>query len=144
MASTKYKEIYGRVITKLTDFDFAIAPTEEIESILSQYMDSAIVRFKFCKQSFEDKDDEKEDFNIDLTLEEKEILAGFVLLEYISSNYMVNPEVLKNELPSKDFSAFSKANFGGSLLNFHRYYKNDFNALLSRYTYSSGGLFAKK
>ena len=55
-------------------------------------------------------------FNVDLSDTEIEILSNYLLIEYIDSEYIRTPSLLKVQLPSSDFKVFSPANFLDKLM----------------------------
>ena len=109
--------------------------TEEVKDYLHDYLIPAISRFHVCRKDLNDRDDIIQVFNVDLSDTEIEILSNYLLLEYIDSEYIRVPTILKVSLPSNDFKAFSSANMIEKLMNMHKTYLSENETLLSRYAW---------
>ena len=66
---------------------------------------------------------------------EIEILSNYLLVEYIDSEYIRTPSLLKVQLPSSDFKVFSPANFLDKLVAMRSKYMSENETLLSRYAW---------
>ena len=82
-----------------------------------------------------DRDDIVQRFNVELSDIEIEILSNYLLIEYIDSEYVRTPSLLKVQLPSSDFKVFSPANFLDKLMAMHKTYVTENETLLSRYAW---------
>jgi hypothetical protein len=89
---TSYEVIYNKCLSKITDPQLAMLSEEDIEYMLSEWMQSAIAKFRKCKNDLSDRDDELKQFNSDLLDIEKEILAIMMAREWVSGqlNSVVN------------------------------------------------------
>lgn len=87
------------------------------------------------QKRFNDRDDIVERFNCDLSDVEIEIFSNYMLLEYIDSTYIRTSTLLKVNLSSTDFNAFSPANMLDKLMAMHKTYLAENEALLSRYAW---------
>lgn len=87
------------------------------------------------QKRFNDRDDIVERFNCDLSDMEIEIFSNYMLLEYIDSTYIRTSTLLKVNLSSTDFNAFSPANMLDKLMAMHKTYLAENEALLSRYAW---------
>ena len=138
--STSFTVIYESVLSKIKDYQLADLEEEDVYNILSDYLRPAIVSFRICKQDLTDRDSES--FACNLTDTEIEILANYMVINYLDSNYIRVPRALKQTLSSKDFNAFSPANQLEKLENLREMYRKDNETLLSRYSWlkpTSGG-----
>lgn len=133
--ATPYTTIYDNVLPKFKDFDIPLMTSDEVYEMLHEHLRPAIVAFHVCKKSLSDRDDLLSQFNIDLDDNEIEILSNFLLLDFIDSNYIRVPTVLKANLPSKDFIAFSGANFLDKLILMSNTYLQRNETLVSRYAW---------
>lgn len=133
--ATLYTVIYDNVLPKLKDFDIPLMEENEVYEILHEHLRPAIVSFYTCKKDLSNRDDIDGHFNDDLDDMEIEILSNYLLLSYIDSNYIRVPTVLKASLSSKDFNAFSPANFLDKLILMHNTYLKENETLLSRYSW---------
>lgn len=107
---TPYKDIYDRFLSKITDFDIVQLTPEEIYEVASVYLTAAIIEFSDCKQDLSDVDDDAQEFNVQLTKTEIEILANFMAIEFILSKYIRTQALLKYTLYSGDFETYSPSN----------------------------------
>lgn len=130
---TPYTELYSSVLSKIKDYTFLGLEENEIYEILSDYVRPAIVSFRICKVDLSDRDENG--FNTKLNDTEIEILSNYMVINYLDSNYIRVPTVLKQALPSKDFKAFSHANHLDKLKEIRDKYLTDNETLLSRYSW---------
>lgn len=133
--STPYEKIYENLLPKFRDYDIPYMTVEEVKETLHDYLIPAISRFHVCRKDLTDRDDLIETFNVELSDMEIEILSNFLLLEYIDSNYVRVPIVLKSHLSSKDFNTYSNANLLDKLMAMHTKFLSENEALLSRYAW---------
>lgn len=109
--------------------------TEEVKDFLHDFLIPAVSRFHVCRKDLDDRDDIIQRFNVDLSDIEIEILSNYLLIEYMDSEYIRTPSLLKVQLPSSDFKVFSPANFLDKLMAMHKTYKSENETLLSRYAW---------
>lgn len=133
--ATPYDLIYNNVLPKFKDFNIPTMDENDVREMLHEHLTAAIVSFHTCKKDLGDRDDELKQFNIDLSDNEIEILSNYILLSFIDSNYIRVPTVLKASLSSKDFNAFSPANFLDKLILMSNTYLSRNETLLSRYSW---------
>ena len=133
--ATPYEKIYENLLPKFRDYEIPLMTEDEVKDLLNDYIPPAISRFHVCEIDLTDIDEEQECFNSDLSENEIEILSNFVLLEYLDSNYVRTPTMLKATLSSSDFNAFSNANLLDKLLAMRTAYRKENETLLSRYAW---------
>lgn len=104
---------------------------EQIYNVLSDYLRPAIAAFRGCRQDLSQRNKVK--FKCKLTDAEIEILSNYMVIEYLDSNYIRVPLMLKPTLSSKDFNAFSPANHLSKALETRETFRKDNEAKLSRY-----------
>ena len=134
---TPYEKIYENLLPKFRSYEIPLMTEEEVKEYLHDYFIPAISRFHICRKDLSDRDDTKEQFNSELSDTEIEILSNYVLLEYIDSTYVRTPTLLKVNLSSSDFNAFSPANMLDKLMTMHKTYLAENETLLSRYAWMS-------
>lgn len=132
---TPYNKLYANLLPKFKNYDIPLMSIEEIEDMLKDYLVPAITRFHVCLKDLSDRNDDERVFNIDLDDNEIEILSNYMLIEFIDSNYIRVPSILKATLSSTDFNAFSPANLLSKLLDMRNTYLNENETLLSRYAW---------
>lgn len=132
---TSYEKLYDNLLPKFRSYEIPLMTTEEVKDYLHDYLTPAISRFHVCHKNLNDRDDILQRFNIELSDIEIEILSNYMLIEYIDSEYVRTPAILKVHLPSNDFRAFSPGNHLDKLLAMHDTYKKENETLLSRYAW---------
>lgn len=132
---TLYEEIYENLLPKFRSYEIPLMTTEEVKDYLHDFLIPAISRFHVCRKNLNDRDDYLQRFNVELSDIEIEILSNYLLLEYIDSTYVRTQTLLKVSLSSKDFNAFSPANFLDKLMAMHKTYLSENETLLSRYAW---------
>lgn len=133
--STPYEKIYENLLPKFRSYEIPMMNTDEVRDYLRDYLIPAIAKFHVCRKDLNDRDDILERFNVDLSNIEIEILSNYALLEYIDSTYIRTPTLLKVNLSSKDFNAFSPANMLDKLMAMRNKYLSENEALVSRYAW---------
>lgn len=133
--STPYEKLYENLLPKFRSYEIPLMTTEEVKDYLHDFLIPAISRFHVCRKDLKDRDDVIQQFNTELSDMEIEILSNYLLIEYIDSEYIRVPTVLKVSLPSSDFKAFSSANFLDKLMAMHKAYVAENETLLSRYAW---------
>ena len=74
-------------------------------------------------------------FNEELSNREIEILANYMILEYVDATYVRVPTLLKSNLSSTDFNAFSSANLLSKLNDLQERTRVDNETLLMWYAW---------
>jgi hypothetical protein len=137
--STSFDTVFQRFLNKVTDSDLASLLPDTIDSIMISFLQSAIVRFRKCKQNLEDYDLVLMQFNVDLSLTEIEILANWMRLEWLDQQ--VNRiELLRQSLSSKDYAMYSQANHLSSLISLREATFKDVLSLMKYYSYDNNDL----
>lgn len=141
--ATPFSNVFKRFLNKITDSQLLSIPTDNLDSIMTTFLESAIVRFRNCKHNLNDFDEDLQQFNSDLTLEETEILSLFMLFEYLNQNIM-RIELIKQSLSSKDYAQYSQAAHLNALLSLSDKLNADANRMLKYYSYNSNDLTGLK
>ena len=133
--ATPYEKLYENLLPKFRSYEIPLMSTEEVKDYLHDFLIPAISRFHVCRKDLNDRDDIIQRFNIELSDIEIEILSNYMLIEYIDSEYVRVPSLLKVQLPSSDFKYYSPANHLDKLMAMHETYKTENETLLSRYAW---------
>lgn len=133
--STPYTAIYENMLPKFRSYEIPLMTIEEVQEYLHDFIAPAIARFHICRKDLNDRDETLEQFNVDLSLTEIEIISNFALIEYIDSTYVRTATLLKVNLSSSDFNSYSPANMLDKLLAMHDTYRRENETLLSRYSW---------
>jgi uncharacterized protein YvpB len=137
--ATPFQTIFQRFLNKITDSDLASLPQINLESIMTEYLKSSIVRFRKCKQDLKNFDLVAQQFNIDLSMEEIEILSLWMKLEWLDQQ-IYKLELVKQRLAPKDFAMTSQANHLNSLTSLRDITVTDVNNLMKYYSYDNNDL----
>lgn len=132
---TSYETLYNNLLPKFRSYEIPFMTVEEVRDYLHDFLIPAISRFHVCRKDLNNRDDILQRFNVELSDIEVEILSNYLLIEYIDSEYIRVPSLLKVQLPSSDFKSFSSANFLEKLMNMHKTYVSENETLLSRYAW---------
>ena len=141
---TSYEQLYANLLPKFRSYDIPLMTTEQVKDYLHDFLIPAISRFHVCRKDLNDRDDILQRFNVELSDMEIEILSNYLLIEYIDSEYIRVPSLLKVQLPSSDFKVFSPANFLDKLMAMHKTYVKENETLLSRYAWMGAKEFGVK
>lgn len=134
---TPFSDIFQRFFNKVTDSDLALLPQENLDSIMQQFLQSAIVRFQKCKKDVNNIDTVNQTFNVLLNSVEIEILANWMKYEWIDQQTN-RIELLKQSLSSKDYAMYSQANHLDKLLTLKQQVYLENNQMIIDYSYSEG------
>ena len=132
---TSYEKIYERFLPKFRDYEIPVMPEDMVIERLHDYLVSATARFHVCRKNLSDRDDLLMRFNEELSDREIEILANYMILEYVDATYVRVPTLLKSNLSSTDFNAFSSANLLSKLNDLQERSRVDNETLLMWYAW---------
>lgn len=133
--ATPYEKLYENLLSKFRSYEIPLMTVEDVKDYLHDFLIPAISKFHVCRKDLNDRDDILQRFNVELSNTEVEILSNYMLIEYIDSEYVRTPSLLKVQLPSSDFKVFSPANFLDKLMAMHKTYVSENETLLSRYAW---------
>lgn len=103
MENTTYIQLADSLFNKIKSYDFLEMDETLAYEIVTDYIRPAIVKFQSCKQDLSDRDDELSQFNIVLSDDTFEILVNYMVIEWLTSNYILTWDALKSSLTSSDF-----------------------------------------
>jgi hypothetical protein len=135
--STSFDVIFKRFWNKVTDTDLGTLPTQNLESILIEFLQSAIVRFQKCNQDINTYDTVARTFNVNLTQVEIEILAEWMKYEWIDQQ-IEREELVEQSMSPKDYAMYSQANHLDKMILLKQNIYNEINQMITDYSYSSG------
>ena len=110
MTNTTYRELANAVFDKIKDIDFANMDEEIAYQIVISYMRSAIVAFQSATQDLSDRDDELAQFNFRLSDNTFVILVNYMIIELLTSNFILTSNALKSRLSTSDFHSLNLHN----------------------------------
>ncbi|MBF0793420.1 hypothetical protein [Mammaliicoccus lentus] len=138
---TDFTLIYDKFLSKITDFSMARLEQETLEADLKDRLKSALAYFP---QLSEDKKDLLDDsFLEDLTIEEQEIIATLMVINYLDK-FIISEDNMRILLNSKDYKQYSQATLLKELKTTKAHYQSDVNAMKNGYAFREKFKKAKK
>jgi len=142
--ATSYEVIYGFALSRFSDYDFLNYEDETREDILFGYMKSAQSDFlNICEYDLSDYDDAAGQYNVTLDDECIEILSLGVAYYWCSAKVM-NSELFRNVLNTKDYSFFSPSTLLTSLQSLRSSLQKEYKARIIEYSYIHGDIAGLK
>ena len=142
MANTTYKELADYVFRKIKDSDFAQMINEEIAyDIVIGYLRSAIVMFDNCKQDLSDRDDILQEFNYTLNDDTFIILCNYMVIEWLTSEFILTRQNLKARLSTSDYHKIDTKDMLGKALELRSMLKSENDQLAINKSYKDSKLF---
>lgn len=109
MAGTAFKEIYNKFKAKITDDMFMELTPGETDSLLKELLLNSLHNFEFPRVNIYDYNEELEEYNISLTTEEQNIIATYMIVEWLSQQ-LASVENTRMKYSGSDFKFTSQAN----------------------------------
>lgn len=103
MGNTTYQELADALFNKIKDYDYLSMNEATAYEIVINYIKPASVKFQSCTQDLDDRDDEIQEFNLKLSNTNFEILVNYMVIEWLTSNYILTNQALKARLSTTDF-----------------------------------------
>ena len=110
-------------------------------SIVISYIPKACLMFESCNQNLEDRDDEFQQFNFELSKTNFEILCNFMLITYLDTEYICVPQMLKSRLSSSDFHSLNLPNQLSKVMELRSMLKSENDQLAINKSYKDSKLF---
>ena len=138
--ATPYSKIYDRALAKLTDYDLAFLPEEDIRAMMHGWLNSSISKFRKCASDLSDRDDELNVFNVDLVDEEIEILALLMVCEWLEPQ--INSVTLTHQMfGGKEEKFYAQANQLAELKALRDGTRTEARKLMRDYSYFAGNSY---
>ena len=137
---TQYSTLYEKCLSKIEDPQLAMLPEEDLEGILHGWMTSAIAKHRKCTNDLSNRDEEKKQFNFDLTDLELEILGILMCREWVSGqlNSVVNTLQV---FSGKETKYYSQSSHLAELQALDDKWKLEAQHLSRDYTYTDNDYF---
>ena len=137
--ATPYTSIYERALFRLSDTKLARANDIERTYIMERHLHAAIADFQHkCMEDLA-RDAEMAEFYCDLSDEVQEILALGISYHWLSSQ-VLNNELLRNKLSTKDYQYFSPANLLRESTALRESVRKEYYRRMTDYTFDHGDL----
>jgi hypothetical protein len=137
---TSYESIYNVALSKITDPQLAMLPEEDLESMLYGWMKSAIAKHRRCTSDLSDRDENKKQFNTNLTDLEIEILGILMAREWVSGQLLSVTNTLQ-VFSGKETKYFSQAQHLAELQALDEKLRLEAQHLSRDYTYANNEYF---
>ena len=109
MQRTAFNEIYKRFKGKTTDDMYMELTPGETDSLLKELLLNSLHNFEFPRVDIYDYNEELEEYNISLTTEEQNIIAVYMIVEWLSQQ-LASVENVRMKYSGSDFKFTSQAN----------------------------------
>jgi hypothetical protein len=109
MQRTAFNEIYRRFKGKITDDMYMELTPGETDSLLKELLLNSLHNFEFPRVDIYDYNEELEEYNISLTAEEQNIIATYMIVEWLSQQ-LASVENVRMKYSGSDFKFTSQAN----------------------------------
>ena len=109
MQTTSFSEIYRRFKAKITDDMYMELTPAETDSLLKELLLNSLHNFEFPRVDIYDYNESLEEYNIKLTAEEQNIIATYMIVEWLSQQ-LANVENVRMKYSGSDFKFTSQAN----------------------------------
>ena len=142
--ATSFSVIYDRAVFRFQDSDWLKLFDSDKEEILRRYLYGAQAEFQpICLIDLSDRDDETQQYNQTLDEECIEILSLGVAVYWLSSKVM-NLDLLRNAMSTKDYSFFSPANLLKEAHALLKSFKSEYRNRVIEYSYNHGDIAGLK
>lgn len=141
MKNTTYQELADSLFNKIKSYDFLKMDEDIAYQIVIDYIRPAIVKFQSCKQDLSNRDDVLEQFNFVLTDDTFEILVNYMVIEWLTSNYILTWDALKSSLTSSDFKKIDTKDMLTKTMELRKTLMNENNQIGINKSYRNSDIF---
>lgn len=136
--STLYTDVYDVFLSKVTDYSFINLNQQGLlEDVLFKYLEFAVIEFEDnCRNSLE-FDDVNKCFVDDLTRQEKDILATYMILNYLDTK-ILDVKNMEQIITDADFKIYSQANHLKEMMNLQKKVQSDASSKVTKYSFKLG------
>ena len=109
MSNTKFAVVYDTFLSKITDDMYMELTIDDTRAMLEELLMSALHWFEFPRVNIFDYDKEIREFNVSLSAEEINIIATYMIVEWIGQQ-LASVENTRMKYSGSDFKFTSQAN----------------------------------
>ncbi|NLY47349.1 MAG: hypothetical protein GX053_15415 [Tissierella sp.] len=131
---TPYEVVFSKFVKNISDLDFISLDPDDLVETCTGYLDTACAEFMNCYQNLDDRDDNAQEFNINLLSIEAEILACIMTLNWLQPQ-IYKYQLIQVSLTDGDFRTHSPANQLKQLMDLHTKTEERYNRLMTQYSY---------
>lgn len=121
MTPTLFTDIYSSFFSKITDDMYMELTKVETEADAKDIMMNALPHFEFPRVDIYNFDEEIEEYNIELSKEEINIIATYMVVEWIGRQ-LANIDLTRMQYSGSDFKFTSQANHLAKLTELKKVY----------------------
>ncbi|WP_323709345.1 hypothetical protein [Mammaliicoccus sciuri] len=140
---TDFTLIYDKFLSKLTDFSYLQLEKEVLESDLKTRLIIALSDFTTLDEDKKLYDDHSDCFIENLSVEEQEILARLMVVNYLD-RFIFSEDLLKSSLNSKDYKQYSPTNLVKELRQLKSQFQSSVDTKMNAYSHSEAIKKARK
>lgn len=122
MQNTTFSQIYRRFKAKITDDMYMELTPVETDSLLKELLLNALHHFEFPRVDIYNYNEELEEYNISLTAEEQNIIATYMVVEWLSQQ-LASVENTRMKYSGSDFKFTSQANHMAKIQSMKKEYE---------------------
>ena len=119
---TAFDEIYNVFFSKITDDMYMELTETQTRKIVFQLFENALPWFEFPRFNIYDYSVELEEYNIDISKEEMNIIATYMIVEWLGQQ-LASVELTRMKYSGSDFKFTSQANHMHKLTNLKKEYE---------------------
>ena len=101
---TPYSEVFELFLGLISDPDLALLTEGMLDEQMLTYLNLSIVKFTYPKVNIRDKNDDEMQFNVELSIDEKAILANLMVIEWVKTQ-IHNIDLMENPMTVSDFTS---------------------------------------
>lgn len=121
MANTSFEVIYSKFLSKATDDMYLELSEQETQALLEELLIDALPWFEFPRVDVMAFDDELKEFDNELSQEEINIIATYMVVEWVGQQ-LANVENVRMKYSGQDFKFTSQANHLAKLVQLKKEY----------------------
>lgn len=122
MLGTTFEQIYNRFKGKITDDMYMELTPVDTDNLLKELLLNSLHYFEFPRVDIYDYNEELEEYNIKLTAEEQNIIATYMIVEWLSQQ-LASVENTRMKYSGSDFKFTSQANHMAKLQSMKKDYE---------------------
>ena len=101
---TPYSEVFELFLGLISDPDLALLTEGMLDEQMLTYLNLSIVKFTYPKVNIRDKNDDEMQFNVELSIDEKAMLANLMVIDPVKTQ-IHNIDLMENPMTVSDFTS---------------------------------------
>lgn len=138
--ATKFQEIYGLFLNQITDYELGGLEREEIEAIAEIYLLNSLLTVQQVSDNIMDIDEVNKQFNYDLSLPEKLLLAKAMKLTWVRRQ-KYQQELMRKTFSDTDFKGVQGTEYLKALSDVEAQLEDEIRKELIRNSWRKSGSY---